>query len=141
MTETPLDRDHLRNVIAAAIWRRITRDDGSWDEQLPIHREEFIDDADAVLTALVAEGYRLPEKVDLTPESAVDILAREAAYKLTLADAGLLWEDYPDIGETDWEAVVVRVLDRAKADKPEPAELVDAYEFLSARADAGACAS
>jgi hypothetical protein len=70
-------------------------------------------------------------------EAAVREVARHA-----IADAVRLnpprWEDYPDIGEHDWEAIaaeVERVLDRLAAQR----EKYDcAYRVLAGRADGAA---
>lgn len=52
-------RPNLRNVIAAAVWKRVTQDEGSFDDLWPIDREEFEQDADAVLAALTRSGFHI----------------------------------------------------------------------------------
>lgn len=152
----------LRDVIAAAIWRRVTEDEDNdvrWDDLWPADREEFEQDADAVLEDLAEEGYvvvqsagKLADALDVvggkawppppaarptdTTAAAVDALAREVVHRMVLADASVQWEDYPQLGENDWAAVVKRVLERAEADKPDRKALLDAYEYLTARAEA-----
>jgi hypothetical protein len=139
-------RRALRDVIAAAIWARVTQEDGivDWADLWPVDREEFEEDADAVLAALVAEGYSVPKlpEADLGRRglddpiaAAIDTLAREAVYQLVLAEESLLWEDFSAIGERDWEAVVQRVRERTEANKPTRTGLLDAYEYLAARAE------
>lgn len=43
------------------------------------------------------------------------------------------WENYPEIGEADWDAVLAKVTDLAPF--PEPDMYKDAYALLEARAE------
>jgi len=142
MSEHPPESEDLRDVIAAAIWRRVTREDGNWSDQLSVDQEEFLDDADAVLAALVAEGYSRPERLisgrdaDATA-TATDTLARESIFRM-IENAGLVvWVEYPGLTEQNCGAVAMRILERIQADRPEPAVLLDAYEYLSSRSEVG----
>lgn len=64
----------------------------------------------------------------MTPEKAIEIVARQA---LAEAVEDLAWEDYPEIGEHDWE----RVLDAAADLAQYPVGYLAAYELLEARAE------
>jgi len=63
----------------------------------------------------------------LTVNEAIDIFARRI-----LADAAIIadWEDFPWIGENDWEAIAKRVIELA----PWPERHREAYELLERRA-------
>src|SRR5438445_6968118 len=142
MTDHPPNGEALRNVIGAAICRRATREDGDRTDQETSDCEEFLDDADAVLAALVAGGYSVPAPLPVTdPDEstarAIDTLARESASRVVLATGAVHWEDYPGIGEQDRESVVRRITERAASDRPDPTVLLDAYEYLAARAEVG----
>lgn len=73
-------------------------------------------------------------------EQAIDVIARRVVHLLLTAPVGgsediALWEDYPEIGEHDWD----RVIDRAKVlapPNPDADEYTAAYAHLSARVDA-----
>ena len=62
---------------------------------------------------------------------AVDVVARWAL--------SLSWEDFPEIGEHDWDAIAARAA--AIVDCPSVDEYEAAYEFLAARADGGEATS
>lgn len=64
--------------------------------------------------------------------TAIDIVGQRLAYEI-LRDAEPLWEDYPDIGEHDWERVVERATSYVEA--PNGAVLAKARAELRARSD------
>ena len=135
MTAVLSQPSDLENVIAATIWRRVAREDGTWEDLRPGDREEFELDAQAVLEAMVAAGYKPPEQIpDTFDDDPVDILAREAMYQMVLTDRYLRWVDFPTITKQDQEAIGQRLRQRAEADKPTRAALIDAYEYLVAKA-------
>jgi len=68
---------------------------------------------------------------DNRPAEAVDVVARWAV--ACLVDDSLEWEDYPDIGEGDFDDVRARA--NVIADCPSFDEYRAAYEFLVARVD------
>ena len=70
---------------------------------------------------------------------AIDVIARAVIEQmLDPMDLGDLWDDYPEIGEDDWRAVVSRVRDRVEADKPDVETYKAAYAHLQGRAEAWA---
>lgn len=140
----------LRDVIASAIWRRVTDEDGTtdWDDLWPVDRAEFEQDADEVLASLVAEGYSTPQLLEPGQESpednaaaAIDVLAREALYRIVFAGLSIdeianpSVDGHPNVTQQGRTALVQRVRERAEAVKPDPAALLDAYECLAATAD------
>jgi hypothetical protein len=67
---------------------------------------------------------------------AVDIIARRVLRNRVDWEAvGELWEDYPDLGEVDWAAVVRQIVDLVERMDVLDAEYDAAYRFLAARAD------
>jgi len=70
--------------------------------------------------------------MDVTPEQAIDIIARTAlaADSSSVEDA---WENYPEIGEEDWEWVIQRAEELRVY--PSDDEYREAYALLSARAE------
>ena len=62
----------------------------------------------------------------MTPDEAVEIVARQA---MALAAAGLDWQDYPDLGEDDFN----RVCTLAALRYPFPNHYEQAYALLAAR--------
>jgi hypothetical protein len=57
----------------------------------------------------------------------LDIVAR------AIAVADVEWEEYPDIGESDFQIITRRVREFSKDIKPDADKVKEAYEFLSAR--------
>lgn len=65
-------RAEVRDVIARAIWRRVTRDNQNginWGDLYPVDTEEFYADADAVLDALAEGGFVLFQRIDYYPDA------------------------------------------------------------------------
>lgn len=64
----------------------------------------------------------------MTPDEAVEVIARHI---LAQAAAEADWEDYPEIGQHDWDAIVRKVDQLA----PIPARFGEALRILANRAD------
>lgn len=47
----------------------------------------------------------------------------------------VLWENYPDIGENDWDLIVAEVLLIAARSRPPQADVDEAMDFLAVRAN------
>lgn len=108
---------------------------------------EFVHDAQATTATAITSiaewidqwyGVPGPSKSDLTAENdpvavAVDTVARRAVSRATGSDT-IEWEDFPEIGEHDWERVLDRVSDLADALDPPDAEYDTAYLLLQQRA-------
>lgn len=80
------------------------------------------------------------EQITTDPtKAAIETVARSVTEQM-LGDAGQeisdLWDDYPEIGESDWQAVVWLVIWRARNGKPDEATFREAYEHLKGRAEA-----
>jgi hypothetical protein len=73
------------------------------------------------------------QKADVTP---VDVVARSVLAAI-LSDDEDRWEDYPEIGEHDWIAVMdrVRAIAEAVTAHVDPNAFQQAYQTLAARAD------
>ena len=65
-------------------------------------------------------------------DAAIDVVAHDALGK---RQRDLLWEDYPEIGERDWAAVVERVDQISEGLTPDPHELQQAMALLASRAE------
>lgn len=75
---------------------------------------------------------------DTRVADAIDMVAHNIAGLLLTSAAELEsveWEDYPEIGEYDFVAVMERVESIAKAMRPTTAQFSAAYDFLAERAD------
>lgn len=71
-----------------------------------------------------------------TRKAAIDTLARHALarqldYAVSVGE--ILWEDYPDIHEADWDDVLTRVRAIAASIKPGPEQYQAAYQHLTGR--------
>ncbi|WP_218929048.1 hypothetical protein [Actinomyces bowdenii] len=64
--------------------------------------------------------------------AAIDVVAHDALGK---RQRDLLWEDYPEIGEHDWAAVVERVDQITEGLIPDPHELQRAMALLASRVE------
>ncbi len=67
----------------------------------------------------------------MTLDEAITIVA-EMLLSGVADDAQHEWENYPDIGENDWDAVITKAADLAPL--PDADEYRQAYDLLSARA-------
>lgn len=65
--------------------------------------------------------------------SAIDVVARMIAWRISDPERAD-WEDYPDIGEHDWERVIARVHDLVGAPS-DITEFKDSLEYLRRRAE------
>lgn len=65
--------------------------------------------------------------------NAVDVIAKNLLTSCA-AVCEKDWEDYPDLGENDWEQVRNRVRDLVDLLAPSPPEYEAAYEYLAERA-------
>lgn len=66
--------------------------------------------------------------------AAITLVAREAIHHTADPNGGPIeWEDWPDIGEDDWIAVMAEVARLAAS--PDRVEFEAAYELLKMRAD------
>lgn len=65
--------------------------------------------------------------------SAIDVVARMIAWRISDPERAL-WEEYPDIGEHDWERIM-KVVENLIGEPPDLAEFKDSIEYLSQRAD------
>lgn len=65
-------------------------------------------------------------------DRAIDTVARAIVARLP---RGILWEDYPELGEHDWEALVKRVDELTDGMAPSPTILKAALDLLASRAD------
>jgi hypothetical protein len=68
----------------------------------------------------------------VTVDDAVDVIARHILARAAVA-AECDWDEYPEVGETDWNAVLDRVV--FLAPYPDEAELTEATAVLEARAE------
>lgn len=69
-----------------------------------------------------------------TVEIAVDIVARHVIARMTdMYEQGEQWENYPEVGQFDWERVENRVGQLTQY--PDENDYKAAYAFLVARAD------
>jgi hypothetical protein len=66
---------------------------------------------------------------------AVDIVARDLVASVVDAEIGTQWENYPDIGEHDWEAVDKRAMEIIDNLRPAKNGYEAAYEYLERRAE------
>lgn len=62
-------------------------------------------------------------------QECIDIVARRIAWAIFDYEKAL-WEDYPDIGEDDWDRVVEAV-EKFAPEPPNTIECDDAYRFLA----------
>lgn len=70
----------------------------------------------------------------MTPDEAIEIVARNVLASLVYTELPNEWENYPEIGELDWKLVYNQVL--RLTPYPAPAAIFrQAYEFLEDRAD------
>jgi hypothetical protein len=65
-------------------------------------------------------------------DHAIKVVAREIVSKVSPD-----WEDYPEIGEHDWERIVAEVKKLTKATEPTLEEFTQAWVELSNRAEHG----
>ena len=66
--------------------------------------------------------------------AAITVVAREAIHHASSPHGGPIeWEDWPDIGEDDWNAILTEAARLAAS--PDPDEFAAAYELLKMRAD------
>jgi hypothetical protein len=65
---------------------------------------------------------------EMSVEEAIDVVVQHAR-AAALEDA-LAWEDYPEIGEFDWDEII----GRASSPYPEHEKFLEAYKLLAARA-------
>lgn len=66
---------------------------------------------------------------------AVDIIAHHCVWRVLEDATGEMWEDYPDLDLTDWEAVDKRVMEIAENARPTKEGFDAAYEYLRERAE------
>lgn len=72
---------------------------------------------------------------DFNAALARDIVARRVASRLIDEDAlGVLWEDYPEIGEHDWVAVTKQAEHIAERLNPSDDQYTAAYFYLASMA-------
>lgn len=66
-------------------------------------------------------------------QAAINVIARDALHRAT-EDAPIAeWDDYPEIGEGDWDDVIAEISRITPA--PDKAEFDAAYALLAMRAD------
>ncbi|SFO60451.1 DUF6011 domain-containing protein [Amycolatopsis rubida] len=69
-----------------------------------------------------------------TRKAAIDAVARHALFRkldYAVSVGDILWEDYPDLGEFQWDSVLERILAIAKSVRPTDEEYRAAYEHLA----------
>lgn len=70
----------------------------------------------------------------MTPDQAIKIVAQDAIHRaLTEYGTRVEWENYPEIGEDDWESVLVWI--ELFSTPPSADDFTAAYALLEARAD------
>lgn len=75
----------------------------------------------------------------ITLQSAIDAVARRIVRRVVrdaieIQVAAFEWEDYPEIGESDWERVLDRAEEISSRAAPSNGEYEAAYKFLADRA-------
>lgn len=73
-----------------------------------------------------------PDTAARTTQWAVEVVARMAIFNVL---GEVEWQDYPEIGEHDWQEVLDRVEVIGCALKPPTDDYTEAYAFLEARAE------
>lgn len=66
-------------------------------------------------------------------QKSIDVVARQIAFRIFDPERAL-WEDYPEIGEDDWERVVAAV-EALTPIPPDMHEYRSSYEYLAGRAE------
>ena len=72
-------------------------------------------------------------KAKPTPARAIKAVARELVALAVERYARDGWEDFPEIGENDWDRVVEKA--QKLAPWPRPTDFIEAYGVLEARAE------
>lgn len=70
----------------------------------------------------------------MTEDTALTVLARDLLAALLDDHGAGKWEDYPDLGEHDWDRVLGRAYTLAA--RPERQDFTTAYQLLAAHAEA-----
>jgi hypothetical protein len=69
----------------------------------------------------------------VTPEEAIEIVAQQVIFSASADDGMVMWENYPEIGEDDWYAVLAQIA--LLAVPPRRDHYRDAYALLESRAE------
>lgn len=73
----------------------------------------------------------------MTVEEAIEVVAREVVFRALVLEEAYEWEDFPEIGQHDWDRVVIEIGQLAR-EVQDGGRFDEAYKLLAERAEASA---